>query len=102
MIPKLIAIEYKFNCVKVSNPPDRFNISKNDAYFIVNYPFARGLDFVLSTCISIFRSHMSFTIHPADLIVTDPNQKVITKWATIYAENYINYILVLCTLKWIK
>ena len=46
----------------------------NRASFTDTFPEAIGLSLVLNTFLSNFLSRTSFTIHPADLIKTDPKK----------------------------
>ena len=53
----------------------RINKRKMKASFFVNSPYARGLPFVLSTCLSISESARSLITQPADLMTKTPTIK---------------------------
>jgi hypothetical protein len=72
---KIIVYELKFN--KTSNAK-KHNISEYMiAKFTVTLPEAIGRSFVRNTFASNFLSRISFTMHPADLIKTEPKKNKI-------------------------
>ena len=74
-IASVIVKRLKFNnTINANKHKTEEQISAN---LIEILPDAIGLDFVLSTLLSNSLSDISFTIHPADLIKTDPKKNKI-------------------------
>lgn len=67
------------SCSKMINPNNNNDAKKNNAFFAVMSPFARGRFFVRSTSLSRLRSHRSLITHPAPRMMIAP----IAKSATI-------------------
>ena len=78
---KTLAVNYDvdlvviLNCIKIKNANEHNIIVYNRANCTDIFFDAIGLFFVLSTCISYLLSSTSFTMHPADLISTEPKKK---------------------------
>tara|TARA_B100000161_G_scaffold114980_1_gene81378 strand:+ start:280 stop:546 length:267 start_codon:yes stop_codon:yes gene_type:complete len=69
----------KLNCSKIKNAKiHRIKLYNNDLFIEISL-FANGLFFVLSTFLSISLSTISFMMHPALLIKTDPQKNKIKK-----------------------
>ena len=66
-----------------------------EAFKTLIFPAGIGLFFVLSTSLSIFLSVISFTIHPADRIRTDPdrNKKEYVREFSKHIRNLENILL---------
>ena len=67
-------IDGMFKLIKTKIPIDKSIVRVKNAFNRDNCEEARGLVFVLFTFLSIFISKISFTIHPADLIIIDPTK----------------------------
>ena len=71
-IAKIIVKKLKLINTKKANKHKK--IAYTEESFIEIFPEATGLVLVLSTFLSIFLSAISLTIHPADLIRTEPKK----------------------------
>ena len=71
---KAIMIVNRLKLISTKNAIKHKKVEYSNASFTDISPEAKGLFFVLKTFLSNFLSSISFIMHPADLISTDPKK----------------------------